>query len=90
MDIAHRIGIWVAMAALGVYVLNIGQWVGAADEKFKDAQTVEQKQETIMLQQNTMVTEQKHMNKSIEENAKAIEESKREILAAIKEAHKDD
>ena len=32
-DIAHRVGIWVAVAGLWLYMLNIGSWVGAADEK---------------------------------------------------------
>lgn len=46
-DLAHRIGVWAGMIGLMVYVMNIGTWVGAADEKFKDAESVEQTQQQI-------------------------------------------
>lgn len=96
MDIAHRIGIWVAMVGLAVYVLNIGQWVGAADEKFKSAQTVEEKQDKLILDVNTIqVTQgaiqrtQTAQTNAIAANARAIEDSKDEILDAIKAATED-
>jgi len=40
--IVNRIGTWVAILGMAAYVFNMGQWVGAADEKFEDAQTVEE------------------------------------------------
>jgi len=89
-DLAHRIGIWVAMLGVVVYVLNIGAWVGAADEKFSDAETVEEKQEEMLVQQTTMAVKQEAIEKAVEDNKDAIEESRKEILAAIREAHRDD
>lgn len=89
-DIANRVGLWGGMIALAVYVLNIGAWVGAADEKFSDAETVEEKQDEMIVQQAVMSTRQEAIEKAVEENQQAIEDSKEEILAAIKEAHKDD
>ena len=89
-DIANRVGLWVGLIAIGVYVLNIGAWVGAADEKFVDAETVEEKQEEMIVQQTVIATKQIAIEKAIEQNAVAIEASNQEILAAIKEAHKDD
>lgn len=86
VDIAHRIGIWMGMIGLALYVLNIGQWVGAADEKFKDAQTVEEKQDQLILDVNTIQVTQAVQTIAIEANAKAIEASRREILDAIKDA----
>ena len=85
-DIAHRLGIWAAVAGLALYVFNLGQWVGAADEKFADAQTVEEKQETLILDVNTLTTEQRHTKEAVEANKRAIEQSRQEILAAIKES----
>jgi len=38
----NRIAVWVAIIPLGLYVLNMGQWVGAAEEKFEDAEAVEE------------------------------------------------
>lgn len=96
-DVVHRVGSWVAIIGIGIYVLNIGAWVGAADEKFKDAQTVEEKQDHLMLDVNTiqvtqaaMVEVQASQSEAIEDNAKAIEESKKEILAAIAAATAED
>lgn len=84
-DLAHRVGIWGGMIALAIYVLNIGQWVGAADEKFKDAETVETKQEEILEQQTTMRTKQEAIVKQLDEMKQQMKEDKQEILAAIKE-----
>jgi len=85
-DIVHRIGIWGGMIGMFIYVLNIGQWVGAADEKFKDAETVEEKQDALILQVNTVAVLQATQTTAIEANKTAIETSRREILDAIKEA----
>ena len=90
VDIAHRIGIWVSVVGLAAYLFNIGSWVGAADEKFNDAETVEEKQEQLILDVNTLAVEQKYTKEAVEANKEAIEESRKEILAAIKEAQKDD
>ena len=87
MDMAHRLGIWTGLLALAVYVINIGAWVGAADEKFVDAETVEQKQEEMIVRQTVIATKQDSIEKAVEENKKAIETSRKEILDAIKEAH---
>ncbi len=84
-DIAHRIGIWLGFIALAVYVMNIGAWVGAADEKFADAQTVEEKQDQLILDVNTIQVTQSVQSAAIAANAKAIEESRKEILEAIKD-----
>ena len=86
LDIVHRVGIWGFAITLGVYVLNIGQWVGAADEKFKDAQTVEEKQDALIIQVNTVAILQGVQTVAIQDNKTAIETSRREILAAIKDA----
>lgn len=89
-DLAHRIGIWGGMIGLGLYVLNIGAWVGAADEKFNDAETVETQQRAILLQQATIVTEQKNLKEKLDEIEEQAKEDKREILDAIKEVQRDD
>lgn len=83
MDIAHRIGIWAA-------VLSIGAWVGAADEKFNDAETVEATQKQLVLDVNTLTTETKYTKEAVKANTDAIEASERAILAAIKAAHDDE
>lgn len=77
------------MIALAVYVLNIGQWVGAADEKFKDAETVEQKQEEILQTQTTIKTKQEAIVKQLDDIEDQMKEDKREILEAIKELEDD-
>lgn len=82
---AHRVGIWVSVIGMGLYVFNMGQWVGAADEKFEDAATVETTQRTLLLQVNTIATKQEAQDKAIAENKKAIEDSKKEILKAIED-----
>ncbi len=89
VDIAHRIGIWVAVCGMAVYLLNIGAWVGAADEKFNDAQTVEEKQDKLILDVNTIQVTQVTQTKAIEANTRAIKDSKDEILQAIKDANKE-
>jgi membrane-associated HD superfamily phosphohydrolase len=89
VDIAHRLGIWGAVLGIGLYVMNIGAWVGAADEKFEDAQTVEEKQDQLILDVNTIQVTQQVQTKAIEANAKAIEKSKDEILDAIQKATED-
>jgi hypothetical protein len=89
-DIANRLGLWAAVAAIGLYVMNIGAWVGAADEKFNDAETVETKQEAMIIQQAVMATKQEAIETAVEKNAEAIEESRKEILDAIKDAHRND
>jgi len=78
------------MIGLAAYVISIGQWVGAADEKFNAAATVETTQRVILLQQNTLAVEQKNMKEQLDDIKDQAETDKKEILAAIKEAHKDD
>lgn len=83
VDIAHRLGIWISVIVLGGYVLNLGQWVGAADEKFSDAETVEATQQVLLIQVNTIATIQGTQTTAIRDNKDAIETSRREILDAI-------
>ncbi len=82
-DLAHRIGIWVAVLAISAKLFAVGSWVGAADEKFDDAATVETTQRTMLLQLNTVATKQIAIEDAIEDNKDAIETSKQEVLAAI-------
>lgn len=74
----NRVASWGSIVAMALYVLYIGQWVGAADEKFKDAESVEQTQKQI-----------KERLIRVEEGIEDLEESAaREhdaILDAIKE-----
>lgn len=86
LDVVHRVGIWGFAISMGIYMLNIGQWVGAADEKFKDAETVETTQKALLLQVNTIATVQGVQTIAIADNKTAIETSRREILEAIEKA----
>lgn len=85
-DIAHRLGIWLSVIVIGGYVLNLGQWVGAADEKFDDAETVETTQRALLIQVNTIATIQGTQTTAIRDNKDAIETSRQEILKAIRES----
>ena len=87
-DIAHRIGIWSVVVLMAVKLFSVGAWVGAADEKFKDADSVEVTQKQLVIDVNTLTTEQKYTTLAVQANKTAIEESKNEILEAIKEASK--
>lgn len=86
-DLAHRIGIWTVVAGMAMYVFNMGQWVGAADEKFEDAETVEAKQQAILLQVNTVATKQEAIADKQDELEDQLDETKQEILDAIAQAH---
>ena len=87
LDIVHRVGIWGFAISMGIYMLNVGQWVGAANEKFEDAQTVEEKQDALILQVNTIAVLQGAQTTAIRDNKTAIETSRREILKAIRESN---
>ena len=82
-DLAHRIGIWGVVVAMAVKLFTIGSWVGAADEKFSDAESVERKQDELILDVNTLTTEQKHTTQAVEDLKTQSEKDKKEILAAI-------
>jgi hypothetical protein len=82
-DLAHRIGIWVAVIAIAAKLFSVGAWVGAADEKFEDHDAVEEKQDEIILDLNTIQNTVAAQTRAIAENKEAIEESKEEVLAAI-------
>lgn len=81
----ERIGSWATLVGMGLYVMYIGQWVGAADEKFDNAQKTEETQEQIK-ERLTRLEEQVESNdeksavrdeqilKAIERLEKAIEE----------------
>jgi Flp pilus assembly protein protease CpaA len=81
------VGIWVAVLGIGIYVLNMGMWVGAADEKLADAATVEETQKQVLLDLNTVQVTQAAQTVAIADNKKATEKSRDEILAAIEKAH---
>ena len=85
VDIAHRLGIWMAVLGLAAYLFNIGAWVGAADEKFEDADTVEKKQDALIIQVTTLATQAKATTTAVESNTTAIQTSKQEILDAMQE-----
>ena len=84
-DIAHRVGIWTAVTGIALYVFNMGAWVGAADEKFEDAATVEHTQQALLLQVNTVATKQEAIEEAVAENKQAIKDSEKAVLAAIAE-----
>ena len=77
MNALERAGSWATLVGMGLYVLYIGQWVGAADEKFKDAETVEQTQQQVK-ERLTRLEEQ------VEDLAENSEERDELILDAIK------
>ena len=82
-DIVHRIGIWAVVLGMAIKLFTMGAWVGAAEEKFKDAATVEETQKALLLQVNTVATRQEAHTSAIADNKKAIEDSERAVLAAI-------
>lgn len=90
VSVANRLTTWAAIVGMGLYVMNMGQWVGAADEKLEGAAKVEATQQAMLLQQATMVAEQAHQKDALEDIKEQAEKDKEEILNAIKEAHKDD
>ena len=83
-DIAHRLGIWGSVIAIGIYVFTMGQWVGAADEKLEGAEAVEATQKELVLDVNTLTLQQGYTTAAVEANTAAIVASKKEILEAIK------
>ena len=89
LALANRIGTWTAIIGLAAYVFWMCTWVGAADEKFKDAETVESKQTAILLQQATIATKQQHIETKLIKIEEQMKEDKEDILDAIKEAHED-
>ena len=80
--VANRVASWATMAAIAGYVLYIGQWVGAADEKFKDAESVEQKQEVINDKVTRIETEVEHVKNNVED-VKREQAKQNEKLDAI-------
>ena len=82
-DVAHRIGIWGAVVVIAAKLFTMGTWVGAAQEKFEDAETVEETQKALLLKVNTVATRQEAIVTAIQGNTKAIETSKKEVLDAI-------
>lgn len=88
--IVNRLLQWGAIAGVLVYAMNVGQWVGAADEKFKNAEAVAEKQDTMVERVATLSAQQTATQRAVESNTSAIKESERKILEAIREAHRDD
>lgn len=82
LEIAHRLGIWVTVVGLALYVLNMGIWVGAADEKFKSAATVEERQEELKDHLN-------EIQRSVDLNSAEIYRFKIDIVKAIDRLQKE-
>lgn len=82
-DIAHRIGIWGAVVVIAVKLFTVGAWVGAADEKFADAATVEETQKALIVQVTTLAANAAATTKAVESNTTAIQDSEKAVLAAI-------
>lgn len=72
VSIVNRIGTWAVLAGLGVYMLNIGSWVGAADEKFEQAQKVEEQVDDIKERITTLEAEVKNLDENSKTRAEAI------------------
>lgn len=81
-SIAHRVAIWAAIVPLSIYVLNMGMWVGAADEKFENANKVARTQEDIKRRLTTLETE-------VKANSKASEKQTEAIIKAIEKLEKE-
>jgi hypothetical protein len=77
-SMANRVSLWVAIVALGIYVMNMGQWVGAADEKLKDAEAVEEQVDDIKDRLTALET-------TVDTAVDTMKENKKDILDAIKE-----
>jgi hypothetical protein len=71
-SVTHRIATWAAIIPMGLYVMNMGQWVGAADEKFEDAETVEQEVDDIKERITKLETEVKNLDKNSADRALAL------------------
>ena len=63
--VINRVMQWLSIIGIAAYVFYIGSWVGAADEKFEDAATVEQKQEQIKTDVTIILTEQAHIKEDL-------------------------
>ncbi len=76
--IANRIASWVAIVGIGIYVMDMGKWVGAADEKLADAEKVEE-QVDVIIQRLTAV------EVVVVAQTETMKENKKDILRAIKD-----
>jgi 2-methylisocitrate lyase-like PEP mutase family enzyme len=74
--VANRVASWVAIIAIGIYVMDMGKWVGAADEKLADAEKVEEQVDAIM-QRITAV------EVVVAAQTETMKENKEDILRAI-------
>lgn len=78
---AERLGSWAALIGLGLYVLYVGQWVGAADEKLASAKETADTQEDIK-ERLTRLEEQ------VESNDEKSAVRDQQILKAIEKLEK--
>ena len=80
-SIANRIATWAGIALLGVYVLNMGQWVGAAEEKLEAAEKVQQ-------QVNDIQDRVTRVEEKLNAEAKLSAQRSQAILKAIEKLEK--
>lgn len=74
--ILNRVGMWSTLVGLAIYVLNMGMWVGAADEKFESAEQVEKQVDEVKERLTKLET-------AVELNTKTAEKNTEAILKAI-------
>lgn len=72
--IANRLGTWAVLIGLAIYVYDIGTWVGAADERFSDARTVEATQKQISEKVTRLEANQKNIQEDVTEVRKGQKE----------------
>ena len=83
---ANRITTWVAIAAMGVYVLNMGQWVGAADEKLADAEAVEVQVDAVKDRLTKVEVNLDNLEKTVEKGDEAILKALAELKQDVKDS----
>lgn len=71
-SLANRVATWAAIIPMGLYVMNMGQWVGAADEKFENAEQVEEQVDDIKERITKLEAEVANLDKNSETRAAAL------------------
>lgn len=92
-SVTHRVATWAVIVPLVIYVLNMGMWVGAADEKFEDAKQVEEKVDALKVQVTRVEAEfKRHDDESLRRAdaiLKAIERIERDLQEEREHEHDD-